>query len=698
VSSALIERERDSIVAGLSSSDDELRRLSVERALVLPVAEAIGHLIVSLGDSSWRVRKAGVERLVASGERELVAQRLIRALSDGDNPGRRNSAVEALVLLGDCVLEPLIAALDDDDVDVRKLVVDTIAGIGAESSRHAMIEVLGDTDANVRAAAADALGAIGGDEAMAGLRVCAINELEDRLVRLSSLRALASLEAKVSTDDLCGVLGDSTLAAAGYMLLGNSDAPQAIACLEKGLAASSRSSREAAIGALLRVLSRQDGDELHALTLRIRETARSLPQLLENAISRLPDADLATRLVLVQFLGLVGDPCCVVAILEAGRDEAICEVALTTLSQLGAVSEAALDDAWDTLDATMRRDACRVLSGTRGGPGLSRLLQALDASDVEQRTAAAISLADCHNVAALAPLVRRLESAANEDDAEAEEESLAVVDALVSLCTTTDDESASLIDELISLISGRVASASENGRLALARVLGRVGRNQDISLVGSLMKDPCAEVRSAAVEGLSRLSAENDDEPLRLALADESHLVRIAAVSALVKSVRENAVDDLKRLACDDDWRVRAATLRAIGNSQSVGLSEDETFSMIDEGLADSGAVCVAAAEALSSVGGERAASVAVSLLDRTEPEVVQTAIGCVGANGALDALLELLPLVSHESWAVRAQAITVLGERSVTRALPNILRRLECEQDAFVRDAILRSLKRLEA
>lgn len=698
MSSALIERERDSIVEGLSSSDEELRRLSVERALVLPISEAIGHLVESLGDSSWRVRKAGVERLVGAGETELVAQRLIGALSDGGNPGRRNSAVEALVLLGSCILEPLTAALDDDDVDVRKLIVDAIAGIGAESSRDAMIKVLGDTDANVRAAAADALGAIGGDEAQAGLRACAINELEDRLVRLSSLRALASLEANISTDDLCGVLENSTLAAAGYTLLGNSDSPEAIACVEKGLAASSRASREAAIGALLRVLSRQDGDELHALTLRIRETVCSLPHFIESAISRLPDADLATRLVMVQFLGLVGDPSCVVAILEAGRDEAICEVALATLSQLGAVSEAALDDAWDTLDATMRRDACRVLGGTRGGPGLSRLLEALDASDVEQRTAAAMSLADCRNVAALAPLVRRLESAACEDDAEAEEESLAVVNALVSLCTTTEDEAAPLIDELISLVSARVEGANENGRLAIAQILGRVGRNEDVSLIGSLMKDSCAEVRSAAVAALSRLSAGNDAEPLRLALADESHLVRIAAASALMKSVRESAADDLKRLACDDDWRVRAATLRAIGKNPSVGLSEDETFSMIDSGLTDTGAVCVAAVEALSSIGGERAASVAVSLLDRAEPEVVQTAIGCLGANGAVDALLELLPLVSHGSWAVRAQAITVLGERSVTRALPNILRRLESEQDGFVRDAILRSLKRLEA
>jgi two-component system chemotaxis response regulator CheY len=59
--SEISERERDSILAGLESSDDELRRLAVERVIELPILDAITHLISSLGDSSWRVRKAGVQ-------------------------------------------------------------------------------------------------------------------------------------------------------------------------------------------------------------------------------------------------------------------------------------------------------------------------------------------------------------------------------------------------------------------------------------------------------------------------------------------------------------------------------------------------------------------------------------------------------------------------------------------------------------
>ena len=57
----------------------------------------------------------------------------------------------------------------------------------------------------------------------------------------------------------------------------------------------------------------------------------------------------------------------------------------------------------------------------------------------------------------------------------------------------------------------------------------------------------------------------------------------------------------------------------------------------------------------------------------------------------------ELLPLLSHDSWAVRADVIQTLAERRVTHAVPPILRRLELEQDDFVRDAILTALRRLE-
>jgi HEAT repeat protein len=307
-------------------------------------------------------------------------------------------------------------------------------------------------------------------------------------------------------------------------------------------------------------------------------------------------------------------------------------------------------------------------------------------------------LAACGCAEALVPLVRRLELAADEDEIEAEEECVVLVDAIATLCAETSGPEPSLVADAVDLIADRLDQANDRTRLGLAQVLGRIGRAEDTALVTPLMKDASADVRRAAVDALARLSAESSAGPLRLALADESYLVRIAAARALAASAHENAREDLERLVYDEDWRVRAAALRTIGAHERIGLTEDEKLDLIASRLGDEGAVCVAAVEALTQIGGTGSARVAASLLARPEPELVQVAVSCIGMHGAEEDLLDLLPMVSHDNWVVRAEAIQVLADRRMTRALPSILRRLEIEQDAFVRDVILRGLMRLEA
>jgi HEAT repeat protein len=691
-------RERESVIEELASRDEELRRLAVERILCLPVSEAIPHLIESLGDSSWRVRKSSVGRLQACDQSDAVADALIAALWDGENPGRRNSAVEALIGIGSPVVDRLIAALDADDVDVRKLLVDAIGAVSDPVAIPAMIRTLSDPDVNVRASAADALGSLGDRSAEPVLCSSAVDESEDRLVRLSSLRALVNLDSTMSPADLVGVFEDPFLAGAGYAVLGNHDDDEAAACLLKGLMARSRVSREAAMEALLRVLSRRDDADFDDLAGKIRNVGVSEPELLGNWIDRLSSADLSARLVLIQFLGLVGAPEGVVAILEASSDEAVAEVALSTLAQMGEVSETAIDRAWDAIDPGLRTSACRVLSQTFGPRAKERLLEALESGDSEQRMVAAEALGRHGCERALVRFVERLEIAANGDAFEAEEECAVLTTALVTVCEPENGATRNTVERAVCLISELLDDSSSQTRLAVAAVMGRIGRREDMEIVTTLMKDSDAQVRSAAVEAITRWPLDVNIESLRLALADESYRVRIAALNALAVSGRENLCSDFERLAGDEDWRVRAATLRVIGTHEDVALTYEEKVALLQTGLDDDGAVCVAALESLTRVGGEGAVQLALSVLDRPDAELVHAALGCLAAHGTREELLELLPLVAHESWAVRAEVIDVLAARRMTRALPTILRRLEREQDTFVRDSILQGLKRLEA
>ncbi len=693
------ERDRDSIARDLESDDAEVRRLAVERSGALPQDEAIRLLVDRLGDASWRVRKAAVERLVTCSNTALTVEALIGALGDGENPGRRNAAVEALVACGGRVVPSLIGALASRDEDVRKLVVDALAGIGDARATKVLIERLRDDDTNVRAAAADALGAAGGVAAASALREVATRVEEDRLVRFSALHALAVLEVPLVADDLTTVLEDPVLRAAGIDLLGRSEDEKAIGVLLKALATDSRTTREAAMRALLRVLSRVDGVRAERMLVEIREAAASSVSVVEVAVERLAEAPLSMRLVLVQFLGLLACERGVVPILLAGRDEALAEVALATLEQLGEVAEQAIDSHWSRLDGRARRDACQVFGRFCGGRSAARLLAALDDSDPEIRTAAVRAIGRRRLADALPGLVRRLETAAVGEDLEAEEEVAALTDALTLLASPGGSDPGAA-EQAMQLLAARLAGAGEDVRVAIARVFGRIGRHEQIDLVTSLLRDASARVRRAAVDAISRLDPDTAAEPLRLALADEAPAVRIAAADALGASARPGVIEDLRRLAGDEDARVRVAAIRSIAaHAERLpdAAARASACSRIEAALCDEPFVAITALEVLQRLGSISPASI-VTLLSRSEPEILREAVACAGAHGDPAALEPLLSLVAHPDWSVRSEVIRVLADRGVARAVPAILRLLESEQDAFVRDAIVRALERLEA
>ncbi len=698
MSAGLSYAERATILEGLESSDEEVRRLSVEQLLLLPMDEAAEQLGRCLGDPGWRVRKAAVERLVTCRDDASIQEMLVRSLGDGENPGRRNAAFEALVGCGPRVTGRLVEELESDDIDVRKQVVDALAAIGDPESRAPLRHVVDDEDPNVRAAAAEALGVVGGVEEISHLLTIAQRGDEDVLVRLSSLRALSNMEASVGVASLGDSLEQSLLRPAAFELLGHSADPDAVEALLKGLASGSRSSREGAMGALLRRLAQLDGAEADALTERLRETALASDHLIELGCDRLEHADLGARMTLIQFLGLVGDPRTVVPILRAGRDEALEELADQTLETLGMVFAEALDSVWEELECDLRTRACRVL-GRVGGDVAERLIAvALAAPDAELRCAAASALGEGGFFDRMPDLVRRLESAARDNDPDDDEEIESVVAAIVALAEHPEASDSGADLQLIGVLSSRLAGASEPMRLAIAQVLAKIGGDQDEELITFLLKDESATVRRAAVQALERFDYDRAQDALRLALGDEASAVRIAAATVLGRSARPEAADDLAGQMMDDDPRVVSVALRSLGRiHRGQGLGGAELEALLEPALEREALVALAALEAMLEIGGEASGALAVRMLARPEPEVLRAAVACLGAHGDGGALAEMLPLVAHEDWSVRAEVVQVIADRAYHKGLPAVLRRLEVEDDAFVREAILRAVERLE-
>jgi HEAT repeat protein len=692
--STVDQDQREHLLSDLESADEEVRRLAVERLTTLPASEAIPALVRQLADPSWRVRKASIERLSAAPETSGAIPALVLALADGDNPGRRNAALEALTRCGSSAVPVLLEASHDADVDVRKQVVDALAGIGDDSSAERLLELLTDPDANVRGAAAEALGCTRSESLCVPL-LRAVQEDEETLVRLSALRALDRLEAQVPAAALMTVLDDGLLCAAAYSLLGHSDEPDAVDVLLKGVESGGRSARDAAVQALVRSCART-GSASDALAAQVRRGIGPDGAAFAYAIERAQEGALAARLAVVQLLGLLAHPEAVVPLLQAATDEALTEVALTSLAAIGPSAAEPVGAAWPELGVEARCIACRMLASMEGPASRAILTEALRGEHLEVRAQAARALGAHGAVEAVPDLVdlMALVSATGEEWREEEERS-ASAEALAAI-------GARAPGAVVSALVERLGAEGDGFRLAGARILKQVGRPEDEASLALLTSDPSPAVRRAAVEGLAAVAATPPLDSLRLSLADEDPGVRIGAAHALAVSHDVSVISDLAHLMEDPDERVRAAGLRSLGRwskgAGDAGLdARERVLALVSQALQEGGNPAMAGLEVLEQLGGPAAVALAGSVLNSDDPELVEAAVGCIGRHAERDALCDLLPLLAHDSWAVRAQAVDVLAERRVPAAVPALLRRLESERDDFVRDALLSALDRLE-
>jgi HEAT repeat protein len=688
--------DRQHLIDDLAHRDEEIRRLAVERTSELPDDEAVPVLVERLGDSSWRVRKAAVERLIDRDDAAPAVRALVAALADGDNPGRRNAALEALTRFGTAALPVLLEASADEDVDVRKQVVDTLGAVGHSSAADRLIQLLADPDANVRAAAAEALGAV----AALGVERLLLERVErdaEPLVRLCALRSLAKLGAKVPVARLESQLAEPLLRPAVYAVLGASGDPLAWDTLVKGLSARARSAREGAMEAIVQVVSQAGPGEGRGLLERLRtHEADFLP----DALERLRSAPLTTRFVLVQFLGLLARADCVVPLLDASADEALAELALNALAENGNLVEGALERDWQALDERVRVRACILLGRTSGPAGETLLRSALRAGDPHLRGVAAGALAERRAVGAVPALVAGLaQAAATEpiDPMAGGEEAVAFESAIASLVEPADG---ALADRVVTLLETHFEGAPEAFRLAVARLLGRFGAAHHVSRVEVLLSDPSTEVRRAAVEAVARIAPARV-EVLRCALADEAPRVRIGAAMALGASGDATVVADLAALAEDGDPRVAGAALRALARwarAEGSDMARERALVLLAGGLGRGGVTSLAALEALTDLGGTDAVELAFDALASPDPEVAEAAVACIGRHGQREELTRLLDCLAHPHWNVRARTVQVMQERRQVRAIPAILRRLEAERDDFVRQASLAALRTLES
>src|SRR3954466_9446441 len=102
-----------------------------------------------LGDNDWRVRKTIVDGFVRDPQPQVVTG-LLDALADSENAGKRNSATEALIRIGDDAIIPIVDRLrNEPDVDVRLALVNLLGDLRSSDAFDILVETLeGEPDIN----------------------------------------------------------------------------------------------------------------------------------------------------------------------------------------------------------------------------------------------------------------------------------------------------------------------------------------------------------------------------------------------------------------------------------------------------------------------------------------------------------------------------------------------------------------------
>ncbi len=189
------------LLTSLQSPDFYEREEAVKELGRYTEDEAVAGLVLALEDTDLGIRELAAD-VLGKMQGEIVSQLLIRFLAHGDI-GTRNLSAEILVRIGVPAVQPLVEALESDDPDVRKFVVDVLGLIGDVSTVQPLCRSLSDENANVVCSAAEALGEVGSSEAIPEL-VAAYQRCED--TRLQVIEALGKIGDPSCIDMLFGFL------------------------------------------------------------------------------------------------------------------------------------------------------------------------------------------------------------------------------------------------------------------------------------------------------------------------------------------------------------------------------------------------------------------------------------------------------------------------------------------------------------
>ncbi|NOZ26152.1 MAG: hypothetical protein GXO94_08715 [Nitrospirae bacterium] len=642
------------------NKDIELKRRKILASKGVP--EALGYVMDSFKDDSWRVRKTALDVLIEGFSPDAYVKDLIGLLHVEDNAGARNTAIEALVRLGKKAVPDLTAAFETDNPGVRKFIIDVLGVIGGKEVVPLFLKAIRDEDDNVRASAVEYLGRLKEPSVIDSL--VEIIETGKLWTAYPAVNALGKIGDTRALPHLLKALRNSLLTEPALKALSEFSVPETL----KEIIPLLRSRRRSTVEETIKTIERfyQAGVPEEFISKQLHEIlGDDACEIFERHISHKNKEVKGSAILL---LGLLCDHRALGPLLELSEDESSMDAVKRSMVFIGRRNPHYLIPLTRTGAPERRRLIVEVMSELEDPLFRDTLMVLLKDDDGHVKAHAARGLGRIGDRRAAEEIFHLLSHPYPD-----------VQDAAVAALT----ELSAFLD--VSELIDKLKSPDVLLRKNTALILGNIRAVESLEKLGFALKDEAEEVRKAAVVSISMIGTENAARYLHTALTDESAEIRAIATESL--SLCDDGPEVLSSVIImtrDPDEGVRASAAKALSRYHNES-SLRTLLGLLRDG---NGFVVTQAMESLSLFSHSteaREALVRLSLSD--DSEIRRTAILSLSSFHDVEDLLETH--LSSSDWATRlaaVQALSRIGSRKSRAGLEGIY---DVETDPTVRRAI---------
>lgn len=654
----------DRVVGVMATIEDVTARMEGERALT-----------TTLGDEDWRTRRAAVEKMARSADRDLVIALLSSLRTDHLNFNVLSSALKLLSTSDIDVTSQLAELLQDSDTDLR---IQAALALGEHQTADAigpLMRALDDPDTNVRYHVIEALGRLRAADAVDALAEIAAGAdfflafpAVDALVRIADPRVSARLVPLLARPEVGEAVADA------LSELGGAEVVRPLVDALNGTVPVVPAAR--ALARLHERFEKQYGDgALIVDEFRAAVTPSGAQRVLDT-VAEAPTTDLRR---LVTVLGWLRGPAVERALARLLGTPAVRSDVIEAVVRQGTTITASLIEQLQAEDPDTRLAAIVALGrlgSRRAAPAVAALLHG-EADEVVAAAGALARIGDPSSFQSLIPLLAHGNAAVRQAaigalNAIGHPEMKHQVIVLLESPDPLERESAVRISgyfgyrESIDLILARCDDPAEAVRRAAVEHLPFLDDPRTSAKLSGALGDPSARVRAAAAQALGRFTGSGDRSVWLLdATRDQDAWVRYYAVRSLAESQERTALPRAIELgATDPAMHVRIAALETIGE---MGGSEatDVLLRTAQEANAD---LAAAALRGLGHARDARAEQALKTALRSDEVVVRLAAVSGLRASGSVEAIEGL-------AWTAAADGDEGVG-RAAVDALGELARR----------------------